>query len=107
MNGYLFLAAAILTEVSATLALRAAVTGRRAWYVVTGAGYLASMTLLSLSLAAGLPLGVAYGIWTATGVALTAVASRLVFGEPLTPMMGGGIALIASGVLLIELGAHA
>ncbi|TYL49887.1 QacE family quaternary ammonium compound efflux SMR transporter [Nocardioides sp. BGMRC 2183] len=107
MTGYLFLTAAILTEVSATLALRAAVTGRRVWYVVTVVGYLLSMTLLSLSLADGMPLGVAYGIWTATGVALTAVASRFVFGEPLTLTMAGGIALIAGGVLLIELGAHA
>ncbi|MFC6258329.1 QacE family quaternary ammonium compound efflux SMR transporter, partial [Kocuria oceani] len=41
----------------------------------------------------------------AAGVALTAVAGRLLFGEPLSRLMVLGIALIMGGVLLIELGA--
>ena len=49
--------------------------------------------------------GVAYGIWAASGVALTAVASKALFKEPLTALMMGGIALIIAGVLLVELGA--
>ncbi|MDN5548166.1 MAG: QacE family quaternary ammonium compound efflux SMR transporter, partial [Rhodococcus sp. (in: high G+C Gram-positive bacteria)] len=44
-------------------------------------------------------------IWTACGVALTAIASRILFREPLTKLMIVGIGLIAAGVLLIELGA--
>ena len=40
-------------------------------------------------------------------VALTAVGSRLLFDEPLTPLMGAGLALIIVGVLLVELGVHA
>ncbi|MFE0349877.1 DMT family transporter [Streptomyces griseoluteus] len=51
------------------------------------------------------PRGVAYGIRGAAGVALTAVASRALFGEPLTRVTGAGICLIAVGVLCIELGA--
>jgi small multidrug resistance pump len=39
-------------------------------------------------------------------VALTAVAGRVLFRDPLTPVMTLGIAAIAAGVLLIELGAH-
>jgi small multidrug resistance pump len=102
---WLLLAAAILLEVTGTLALRVATTGRRAWYVVVALGYAGAFAALTATLAAGLPLGVAYGIWAAVGVALTAVASRLLFDEPLTPVMGAGIALIAAGVLLVELGA--
>ncbi|MCW2088227.1 UNVERIFIED_ORG: multidrug transporter EmrE-like cation transporter [Rhodococcus erythropolis] len=60
---------------------------------------------LTLALDAGLTIGVAYGIWTACGVALTAIASRILFREPLTRLMMVGIGLIAAGVLLIELGA--
>ena len=52
----------------------------------------------------GLALGVAYGIWSAGGVAVTAIASRLLFGEPLTRTMVAGIAFIMAGVLLVELG---
>jgi small multidrug resistance pump len=102
---WVFLVGAILTEVTATLSLRAAVGGRRWWYLVVGLGYLAAFSLLSLSLGAGMPLGIAYGIWAAAGVAITAVASALLFKEPFTVLMAVGIALIMGGVLLVELGA--
>ncbi|MCE4267841.1 MULTISPECIES: DMT family transporter [Rhodococcus] len=104
---WIFLIAAILSEVSATLALRmASQTGsNKKWFVVVGVGYVASFAFLTLALDAGLALGVAYGIWTACGVALTALACRILFREALTKLMAAGIALIAAGVVLIELGA--
>ena len=95
---------AVVAEVAGTLALGAAARGGRSWSVVVVVAYLLAFVALSGALARGLPLGVAYGIWTALGVALTAVASRLLFDEPLTPSMGGGMALIAAGVLLVETG---
>lgn len=98
------LAGAIGVEVCATLSLRMAAMGRRAFYVVVVAGYLTAFGLLTVALSQGLPLGVAYGVWAAAGVALTAVASRLLFADPLTPLMGLGIALIIGGVLLVEAG---
>ncbi|WP_375390224.1 DMT family transporter [uncultured Amnibacterium sp.] len=101
----LLLIGAIVVEVTATLALRVATHGRPRWYAGVVIGYLAAFTFLGLSLSAGMPLGVAYGIWAASGVAITAVASRLLFKEPLTALMSLGVALIAGGVLLIELGA--
>ena len=68
-------------------------------------GYLLAFTMLTLTLANGLALGVAYGIWAASGVALTAILSTLIFKERFTWLMGLGIVLIVGGVLLIELGA--
>lgn len=100
----LLLAGAILTEVAATLSLRMAIHGRRRWYAPVVAGYLLAFGLLGLTLQAGLGLGVAYGIWAAVGVAATAVAGRVLFREPLTWIMGAGIALIIGGVLPVELG---
>jgi small multidrug resistance pump len=102
--GWLYLGIAIVCEVAAVLSLRVAATGRRRWYVPVALGYGAAFVLLTATLDAGIALGVAYGIWAATGVALTAVASRLLFEEPLTLLMSAGIALIIGGVLLIELG---
>src|SRR5699024_5154143 len=67
-------------------------------------GYLAAFALLSGALAAGMPLGVAYGIWSAFGIVATAVLSRILFREPLTKLMLGGMGLIVVGVLLVELG---
>jgi small multidrug resistance pump len=56
-----------------------------------GCGYVGSFVLLTMVLRAGMPVGVAYGVWTACGVALTRV-------------MATGIALIMAGVLTIEMG---
>ncbi|WP_445256172.1 DMT family transporter [Nocardioides aurantiacus] len=105
MSPWLLVVGATLAEVLGTLALRMAATGQRRWYAAVAVGYVVAFVLLTLALEAGLPLGVVYGVWAASGVALTAVASRLLFDEPLTRVMVGGIALIAAGVLLVELGA--
>ncbi|MEU9059229.1 SMR family transporter [Streptomyces sp. NPDC048430] len=104
---WLLLAGAILAEVAATLSLRMASQGggSKKWFIAVAGGYLAAFAFLTLALNGGLALGVAYGIWAATGVALTALASRVLFKEPLTKVMGLGIALIVTGVLFIELGA--
>jgi small multidrug resistance pump len=51
-------------------------------------------------------LGVAYGIWGASGVALTAILSTFLFGEAFTVAMGAGLLLIIAGVLLVETGSH-
>lgn len=100
---WLALGGATISEVSATLALRQALN-QPGFYAVVGIGYALAFILLSLALKAGMPLGVAYGGWSAGGVAVTAIASRLLFGEPLTRTMVAGIALIMAGVLLVELG---
>ena len=98
------LAGAILVEVFATLSLRASNGFRKkVWIVPVTAGYLASFYLLWLTLSLGVPVGIAYGVWTACGVALVAVIARYVFGEPLTWLMMAGIALIVAGVLTIEM----
>lgn len=98
---------AVVCEVTGTLALRMAAQpgARRAWYAVVALGYPAAFALMSLALHAGAGVGFVYGVWAATGVALTALASRFLFGEPLTRVMLLGLGLIVAGVLLIELGA--
>jgi small multidrug resistance pump len=101
---WLTLAGAILIEVCATLSLRASDGFRKkAWIAPMLIGYLVSFTLLSVTLSLGMPVGVAYGVWSAAGVALIAVIARVLFRDPLTPLMMGGIALIIAGVLTIEL----
>ncbi|WP_320669834.1 DMT family transporter [Patulibacter defluvii] len=103
--GYLFLAAAIVSEIAATLSLRASEGFSRAGFaVVVVVGYLAAFTLLTLALQRGLPLGVAYGVWAAIGIASVAVLSIPLFGETLSALQIGGIALVITGVVAIEAG---
>lgn len=97
------MAAAIGTEVSATLALRA-FQDDVIWLAVVIPGYTASFVLLALVLRVKMPIGVAYGIWSACGTALTAVLAAGLFGDPFTVAIIVGIGLIVAGVLLIEFG---
>ncbi|RRS00737.1 DMT family transporter [Glycomyces terrestris] len=103
---WVFLIGAILSEVAASLSLKAASDGRKGWYAVVAAGYGLAFTSLTFALDRGLGIGVAYGIWVAAGVALTAVGGRLLFKEPLSKLMAFGIALVGAGVLLVEIGGH-
>lgn len=104
MNAWLALGGGILLEVFATLGLRASDGLRkRRWIAPVAAGYVASFALVWLTLRLGMPVGVAYGVWSACGVALVALLARVFFGERLTPVMVVGIAVIIAGVLTIEL----
>ncbi|MER7445921.1 SMR family transporter [Microbacterium sp. NPDC097977] len=99
------LVVAIASEVTATLSLRASEgLRRRRWIPVIVVGYLAAFTLLGTILAMGMPVGVAYGVWAAAGVAITAILGRVIFTDHFSVMMAIGVALIALGVVLIELG---
>jgi len=101
------LALAIVLEVTGTLSMRASEGFTRLGFtVLTVAGYLGAFTLLGLVLKQGLPVGVAYGVWAGAGVALVALLSRFVFGEPLTVLMWVGFLLIIAGVWLVESAAH-
>lgn len=104
-NRWTFLGVAIVLEVAGSLSLKAALE-QPVFYVVVVLGYLGAFVFLARTLQAGLPLGVAYGIWGATGVALTAVLSALIFAEPLTPLMAAGIVVIIAGVLCVEMGSQ-
>lgn len=102
---WLLLGGAIASEVTASLALQAAVDAP-AWYALVVVGYLVAFGFLTRVLKAGMAVGVAYGIWGAAGVALTAVGATALFGQPLTGPMIAGLVLIVAGVLLVELGSQ-
>ncbi|MER7446052.1 SMR family transporter [Microbacterium sp. NPDC097977] len=102
---WVLLAGAIVFEVAATLSLRASEGLRKKnWIAPIALFYGSAFGLLTIALAQGMPVGIAYGIWAACGVALTAVGARVFFKDALTRRMGWGIGLIAVGVLIIEVG---
>lgn len=104
MNSWLALFAGIVVEVFSTLGLRASDGFRdKRWIVPVLIGYVGSFSLIWLALHLGMPVGIAYGVWSASGVALVALLARFLFGERLTGLMVAGIGLIIAGVLVIEL----
>jgi small multidrug resistance pump len=105
MRKWVLLGGAIVTEVSASLSLKAALE-HPVWFEVVVLGYASAFVLLAFVLRAGMPLGVAYGVWGALGVALTAGFAALLFGETLTPVMLAGIAMVMAGVLAVEIGSQ-
>lgn len=103
---YVFLVLAILAEVTATVSLKLAEGFTKPVpSVVVVVGYAAAFVLLSLALNRGLGIGVAYGVWAATGVVLVAMVGVTFLGESLTLVQVGGIGLVIGGVLALELGA--
>lgn len=102
---WVLLVLAIASEVTATLSLRASEgLRRRRWIPVIVVGYVLAFSLLGAVLALGMPVGVAYGVWAAAGVAITAIMGRVIFKDHFSVVMAIGVALIAVGVVLIEFG---
>jgi small multidrug resistance pump len=102
---WFYLGCAIVCEVAATLSLKGSVDAP-ALYVVVVLGYLGGFVFLTLVLKRGMGLGVAYGIWGAVGVAVTAFLSSVLFGEAFTAVMGVGLVFVIAGVLLVETGSR-
>ena len=102
---YLYLAAAIVGEIAATVSLKLSEGFSRLWpSVVVVVGYAIAFTALSRALKLGMPVGVAYAVWSAVGVAAVAIIGWKFLGETLNPTMVVGLALIIGGVVTLELG---
>lgn len=100
---YLYLAIAIISEVIATTALKAAEEFSNFWpSVLVVAGYASAFWFLSLTLRT-LPLGIVYAIWAGVGVALVAVAGVVVYKQMLDAPAIIGMILIVAGVVVINL----
>ena len=69
---WILLAGAILSGVTASLSLKAALDNP-VFFIAVILGYSASFAFLAGVLRKGLGLGVAYGIWAALGITLTAL----------------------------------
>ncbi|WP_326794914.1 SMR family transporter [Streptomyces sp. NBC_01808] len=102
---YVLLIGAILSEVTATVALRLSEGFSKILpSIVVVVGYITAFTLLSLVLKRGMSMGIAYGIWAAAGVALVALIGAAFLGDGLTGVQIGGLVLVAAGVVALEVG---
>ncbi len=100
---YFYLMIAIIAEVVATSALKAAdeFTNLVPSLIVI-LGYVVAFYCLMLSLRE-IPLGVAYAIWSGVGIVLVAVVGYFYYKQSLDIPAIMGIALIILGVFTIQL----
>lgn len=97
---------AVLLEVCATSLLKPAGQGQPQAIVAVVVGYALSFGLLALVIQR-LEIGLVYAIWSACGTALIAAVGIAVYGETLTTVKVGGLALVISGVVVLNLAARA
>ncbi|MGE4428174.1 MAG: multidrug efflux SMR transporter [Solirubrobacteraceae bacterium] len=103
---WVFLAGAIISEVTATVSLRQSEGfSRLGWSAIVVVGYCISFFLLSQALQRGMSLAVAYGIWSAIGVTAIALIGWIALDEGLSGLQVAGIALVAAGVAALQSGA--
>jgi small multidrug resistance pump len=101
----LLLALAIASEITATVSLKLSDGfSKLVPSIIVVIGYCAAFFFLSKALQRGMSIGVAYGIWSAIGVAAVATIGALFLDERLTLVQIGGIGLVILGVLALELG---
>ena len=102
MSAWVMLSVAIVTEIAATMSLRASNGFTRLLpSIVVIAGYGLSFFLLSLVLKT-LPVGMVYAIWSAVGIAALAILGRLVWNDPLPPLAVVGLLLIVGGIVVLR-----
>lgn len=100
---YLYLLIAIISEVIATLSLKASAGfSKLAPSIVVVVGYALSFILLSLVLKT-VPVGIAYASWSGLGIIFVSVMGYFLYGQKLDVVAIGGIVLIIAGVLIINL----
>jgi small multidrug resistance pump len=103
LRSYLPLLAAIVLEVIATSALQASQQFTRPLPTLLMAmGYLGAFFFLSLALR-GIPVGIAYAIWSGLGIVLISAVGWIVFGQKLDLPAMAGLGLIIGGVLVVNL----
>ena len=100
---WVYLFAAGVLEVVWAFLMKASAGFTRPWPTVGMVVFMiGSFGLLSLSMRT-LPLGTAYAIWTGIGAVGAFAVGALVLGEPPTPLRNAGVALVASGLIVLKL----
>ncbi|MFE7561525.1 DMT family transporter [Kitasatospora sp. NPDC057500] len=100
---YVLLALAIISEVCATSCLKLTEGFSRLWPSVgVAVGYVLSFVLLGRALK-HIPVSVAYAVWSGAGTAAVAAIGAAAFGESLGRLQWLGIALVITGVVVLNL----
>lgn len=99
---WLYLILAIVAEVAGTSFLKTSEGFTKLWpSLAVVVGYGVAFFFLSLTLRT-IPVGVAYAIWSGLGIVLITAVGWLAFDQKLDAAGLAGIALIAAGVIVLN-----
>src|SRR6266404_4751203 len=103
IQGWLFLLAAILMEVSGTTCLKMSEQFTRLWPSLLMFGFY-GLSLAGLNFALkSIDLSVADAVWSALGITLVSAIGMGWFKEPVSPLKIGCLALVVLGVVGLQL----
>jgi small multidrug resistance pump len=103
VRAYVFLLIAIVSEVTASTALRATEGFTKLWpSVITVVAYVVSFYALAQTLI-HIKLGIAYSIWSGIGIILVTLLGFFIYKQKLDWPAIAGIILIIIGVIVIQL----
>lgn len=98
-----WLGAAIALELGAEVCLKLADGFRRRGWGFAGLGLVVGAFACLGRASEGIPLSIAYALWGAFGLVAVVLAGRWLFGQRLTRGAWLGLALIATGTLLLQM----
>jgi len=100
---YVYLLIAILSEVTATTALKASEQFTRLWpSVLVVLGYASAFYFMSITLKS-IPVGISYAIWSGVGIILISITGYFFYHQKLDTPAIIGMGFIIVGVLIINL----
>lgn len=100
---YLLLSLAIITEVTATLLLKASDGWEKVWFGVGAIFFYSIAGMILAFVLKTMSVGLAYAIWSGVGIALVCIASVLFWQQKFDVYALVGVTLIVLGTGLITL----
>ena len=103
-TAWLLLFIGIAFEVAGTTGMRALAASDPAWSLASATvGIVISYFFASRAMET-IPVGLAYAVWSGVGLAGISLLSWLLFAEAMPPLKLVGLALVAAGMVTINLG---
>jgi small multidrug resistance pump len=106
MIEWLYLSLAILFEGAGTTMMKLSSGGERIIEsVLIGVFYLICFGFLTLALK-GIPISIAYAIWSGLGILIAVAVGYFLFDEPVTALKAIAVTMVIAGVGLLSYSSH-